>query len=252
MSFLQPLNYDSGEPIWLISDASATGIGAVLSQGPDWKTAPPVAFESRGYQGDEEKKQGEWAYETHDKELLAIIHALKKWKHLLLGAKFTICTYHESIKYLMTKKGLSDRQARWANLLSEFEFDINYIKGVTNKVADALSRHPNNKPEETDPEINEIRESLFQQICEAANKDRKYWLMENMTDQFKELHYEDDILYHNDQVVIPDDDMLRERMMRNAHDQLSHPDFKRSLSQLKKYMLLGHDVKRYGTICQIL
>ena len=136
---LKPLDYESGIPIWLTTDASSTGIGAVLSQGHDWKDSHPVAFESRGYRGNEEKKQGEWNYPVHDKELLAIINALQKWRHLLLGAKFTICTDHESIKYLMTKKNLSDRQARWSTLLSEFDFDIRYVHGVDNPVADALS-----------------------------------------------------------------------------------------------------------------
>ena len=137
---LKPLDYKSDEPIWLITDACSTGIGAVLSQGPDWKTARPSAFESRAYRGDE--NYGEWRYLTHDQELLAIVNALEKWQHLLLGTHFTICTDHESIKYLMTKSSLSGREARWCQFLARFDFDILYVPGRHNAAADALSRYP--------------------------------------------------------------------------------------------------------------
>ena len=58
---------DSAEALWIICDASDTGIGAALSHRPKWKTAPPIAFESQSYQGDEEKKLGEWKFLTPER-----------------------------------------------------------------------------------------------------------------------------------------------------------------------------------------
>ena len=52
-------------------------------------------------------------YPTHDGELLALIHALRTWRHYLLGKQFKIATDHHSLKYLMTQTNLSKRQARW-------------------------------------------------------------------------------------------------------------------------------------------
>ena len=79
---------------------------------------------------------------THDLELAAIVHALKHWRHFLLGVKFKIRMDHESLKYLFTQPLLNNRQRGWMNLLSEYDFEIKYIEGKENKVADALSRRP--------------------------------------------------------------------------------------------------------------
>ena len=176
---LKTLDYESGEPIWLITDASRTGVGAVLSQGKDWRTAPPVLFESRGYKGDPEKNFGEFGYPIHDQELLAIVNALEKWKPLLLGTKFTICTDHESIKFLMTKKNLSPRQARWSHLLSQFDFEIQYIKGENNKIADALSRYPHEESLKTITVTAGAHDDGIQvAIRKAANQDEAYLVSE--------------------------------------------------------------------------
>lgn len=64
---LKGIDYNSGETIWVVTDASDTGIGGMLGQGPDWKTCAPIAFESRTYCGAEKN------YHTHDKELLALV-----------------------------------------------------------------------------------------------------------------------------------------------------------------------------------
>jgi hypothetical protein len=77
---------------------------------------------------------------THDLELAPIVHALKMWRHYLLGRKFVLMTDHYGLRYLFDKPKLNARQARWMNLLSEFDFEIKHIKGKENRVANALSR----------------------------------------------------------------------------------------------------------------
>jgi hypothetical protein len=79
-------------------------------------------------------------YVTHDLELAAIVHALKMWRHYLLGRKFVLMTDHCGLRHLFDQPKLNARQARWMALLSEFDFEIKHIKGKENRVVDALSR----------------------------------------------------------------------------------------------------------------
>jgi hypothetical protein len=73
-------------------------------------------------------------------ELAAIVHALKMWRHYLLGRKFVLMIDHCGLRYLFDQPKLNAIQARWMALLSEFDFEIKHVKGKENKVADALSR----------------------------------------------------------------------------------------------------------------
>jgi hypothetical protein len=79
-------------------------------------------------------------YVTHDMELAAIVHALKMWRHYLLGRIFVLMTGHSGLRYLFNQPKLNVRQAMWMALLSEFYFEIKHIKGKGNRVDDALSR----------------------------------------------------------------------------------------------------------------
>jgi hypothetical protein len=79
-------------------------------------------------------------YVTHELELATIVHALKMWRHYLLGRKFVLMTDHCGLRYLFDQPKFNARKARWMALLREFDFEIKHIKGKKNRVADALSR----------------------------------------------------------------------------------------------------------------
>jgi hypothetical protein len=98
------------------------------------RNSQPVAFESR------KLNNAELNHQTTKKEMLAVVHALRVWRCYLEGAKFTVYTDHVSNTYFKTQPNLSQRQARWSELLQRFgAFEWKYRKG-TKTVADALSQ----------------------------------------------------------------------------------------------------------------
>jgi hypothetical protein len=78
----------------------------------------------------------------HDLDLLAIIYALKVWRHYLVGQKFELRIDHCGLQHIFTKSDLNVQQRRLSKFLSEYNFEITYIKGTVKRVADALSRRP--------------------------------------------------------------------------------------------------------------
>lgn len=122
--------------IFVTCNASDYRTGAVLSWGPTWETARPVAFDSMQLKGAQKN------YPVHEKELLSIMRTLKKWRSDLLGSPIHVYTNHRTLENFETQKDLSRRQARWQEFMSQYEMDIIYIRGEDNTVADALSRLP--------------------------------------------------------------------------------------------------------------
>ena len=110
-------------------DASRQGLGCVLMQ-----EGKVVAYASCQLRKHEEN------YPTHDLELTAVVHALKIWRHYLIGNKCDIYTDHKSLKYFFTQSELNMRQKRWLELIKDYDLNIQYHPGKANVVADALSR----------------------------------------------------------------------------------------------------------------
>ena len=84
----------------------------------------------------------ETRYTVHDRELLALVRALRAWRHHLLGADVDVFTDSICVTHLKTQPSLSPRQARWLEFLSQFRLDIRHVAGKHNAAADALSRLP--------------------------------------------------------------------------------------------------------------
>nr|ABD91504.1 putative polyprotein [Oryza sativa Indica Group] len=110
-------------------DASRHGLGCVLMQ-----EGRVVAYASR------QLRPHEGNYPTHDLELAAVVHALKIWRHYLIGNRCEVYTDHKSLKYIFTQPDLNLRQRRWLELIKDYDMSIHYHPGKANVVADALSR----------------------------------------------------------------------------------------------------------------
>jgi hypothetical protein len=110
-------------------DASSQGLGCVLMQ--DFHM---VAYASR------QLRKHEAHYRTYDLELAAIVHALKIWRHYLMGKRSELYMDHKSLKYIFTQSNLNLRQRILLELIKDYDLEINYHPRKANVVADTLSR----------------------------------------------------------------------------------------------------------------
>jgi hypothetical protein len=168
-------HYEPDLPVVLETDSSDFALGAVLSQCHD-NRLHPVAFLSK------KLAPAELNYEIYDKEMLAIVRAFQEWRHYLQGAKHmtTVFTDHKNLEYFTTTKVLNRRQARWAELLSTYDFQIMYRKGSSNGKPDALSRRPELRPKEGGTTAAETSAPLLkpEQFIEIAGVDQEFGRIE--------------------------------------------------------------------------
>jgi len=127
---------DPHKDFTLETDASGFAIGAVLSQEDDKGQLRPVTFISRKLQA------AELNYTVTELETLAVHYAVTKLRHYLHGPLVHVITDHHAVKYLLDKKELSGREARWNERFQEFRLDFTYRPGKQNPVADSMSRDP--------------------------------------------------------------------------------------------------------------
>lgn len=197
---------DPKKRYYLQCDASNFAVGAVLYQYSEKDEELVVGFASRTM------KSAELNYFTTEKELLAIVFALEKFRSYIIGAKLTIKTDHKALTHLFSCKLVSSRLARWALFIQTYYFDLEYIKGKDNIVADVLSRYPPEKEKENKL-VNhiEIIAPLAKEVDENLIEDLKYLKQYQQQDRrikeimnsegirnSKTLVIIDEILYHKE------------------------------------------------------
>src|SRR5207247_1960883 len=212
-------------------DASGTGLGGVLMQ-----EGKVIAYASRQWRKHEEH------YATHDLELAAVVHALKIWRHYLLGNVCHIYTDHKSLKYIFTQSELNMRQRRWLELIKDYDVEVHYHPGKANVVTDALSHKSHCNYHMVDntvtilcaemEELNlgmithgavsnlELVPTLREQIIAAQRNDKgiahiKRRLEEGETLCFKQD--QDGVIWFKNKLVVPKDQELRTKILDKAH-----------------------------------
>nr|GEX37211.1 reverse transcriptase [Tanacetum cinerariifolium] len=214
----------------IYSDASKKGLGCVLMQ-----HGKVIAYASR------QLKPYEVNYPTHDLELAAVVFALKILRHYLYGESCDIFTDHKSLKYIFTQRELNMRQRRWLELLKDYDTNIQYHPGKANVVADALSRKSGmiagikveeeiiHDLERLDIEIYvrgqhgywaslRIEPDLISRIKEAQREDSEIWtIVENLDKQVEFRLDDDNVLWQDIRLVVPNDASLREALLTEAY-----------------------------------
>jgi len=129
-------HFDPELPTTLHTDSSGFALSGIISQPHDGRLHP-IAYWSR------KCIPAECNYDIHDREMLAIVECMKHWHHYLEGSKHPIHVRsdHKNLEAFMTTKILNRRQARWAEILSGYDFVLDHIPGSRNP-ADGLSRRP--------------------------------------------------------------------------------------------------------------
>jgi hypothetical protein len=254
---------DPSLPYVVNTDASGYAIGAVLQQ-DQGRGLQPIAFLSK------KMLDAETRYPVHEQELLAIIHSLGTWRHYLHGSKFKIVvkTDHKSLQHLKTQPVLSSRQSRWLDTIAEFNFDIEYIEGKTNVVADGLSRRHDlqsvvqNSSETTAAVVPSRRitamTALHADIFEASQRDAEYKrLLKKKSHELKKLDLTvaGGLLFHKkDRLYIPNDASLRTRLLHECHDAPTsgHLGKDKTIDQVKRkfyWPRMDDEIHKYVTSC---
>ncbi len=212
-------------------DASRQGLGCVLMQ-----EGKVVAYASRQLRSHEEN------YPTHDLELAAVVHALKIWRHYLIGNYCKIYTDHKSLKYIFTQTDLNLRQRRWLELIKDYNLEILYHPGKANVMAVALSRkaYCNLRQEILSEQLQaellklnlgiikfgelntlELKPTLMDQIKEHQKEDSEIQTFKERKVRRKAADITKDlegILWYGNRIVVPQSGNLREIILKEAHD----------------------------------
>jgi hypothetical protein len=233
-----------------MDDVSDFGSGAILSFGPSYKEARPVAFDSRSFKG------AELNYPVHEKELLAIVRGLHKFRTDLLGHKFEVWTDHRTLEHFGTQRDLSRRQARWMEFMSQYDATIHYLPGEQNCAADALSRIPDTGVSAINATLSagnetlhtrfDLEDTLLKQIKSGYSADPFTDRLTGASPGMSNIQTRNGFWFVNDRLFVPNVKNVRKALFRLAHDNLGHFGGPKTLSALQDsfyWPKMRHDIE---------
>jgi hypothetical protein len=256
---------DPDLPFIVTTDASGYAVGAVLEQEEN-KVRRPVAYHSRTLSGSQLK------WPAYDKEMYAIVEAIRVWRTHLRRQKFDVYTDHQPLRYLRSQSKLPHRHEGYLDLIADFDFEVHYKPGSRNVVADALSRRKDS-PEvdmtaasfELPAELNRricngyLRDPFFVRILAELREEKVQSTVEGrkVSKQFR-LGADDGLLYEmsqgNPRLCIPKADRLQGDIIREHHDAptAGHFGITKTVAQVQRlywWPALRQDVTAYVRSC---
>jgi hypothetical protein len=260
---------DFSKPFVIFTDASDYGLGAVLSQLDENGKDRPIAYASRHLNKTEQK------YSTIEKEAAGLIFGIKRFKYYLQDEPFTIVSDHRPLQWLQSFKDETGRLGRWAIMLGNLKYTVQYRPGRVNENADCLSRVPiavvHMQPKDADDIVREQRNDPLCQDIRSYMEDKILWdeNHRNMPDWAKEIDFffvENNILcraqaptsekrrpFIHRQVVMPLS--LRKSLVEEYHNSAlsGHLAYRRTFQKLRdKYYWpsMLNDIREYCQKCE--
>lgn len=236
------VNPDFDQMFTIQCDASDKGVGAVLTQQIDGKEGV-VAYFSQKLTTTQQK------YHTTEKECLAVLTSIEKFRPYIEGSKFKIITDHASLRWLKNLKDPTGRLGRWALKLQQYDFELIHRKGKFHIVPDALSRAVE---EITVESADKWYSNLKQQILENPDKYGKFRITNNQIYKYcssPNLHDSN----FDWKLVVPEKD--RNQILHNCHDHplSAHMGVHKTLARIAQsyyWPKLAADVKEYVQNCE--
>lgn len=171
--------FDKNLPIYVYTDASIKGIGAILKQQQENGEIKPVAYFSKN----QKKKK------AINLECLAIKEAIKYWQYRFLGTKFKVFCDHKPLERMNIRSRTDEELGDLTHYLSQYDFDIKYSPGKQNLEADCLSRNPVLEPHNEDEQLRVVNFISLNEILKDQNANKK---LEEKKDKFilkKNIYY---------------------------------------------------------------
>ncbi|KAF8700017.1 hypothetical protein RHS03_06926, partial [Rhizoctonia solani] len=246
---------DPSKPYFLETDASGAALGSILSQQQEDGRLHPLGFLSKLFKGAEQN------YDTHNKELLAIIRSFEYWRIFLEGTlhPITVFTDHRNLEYWKESRTFNRCHAQWHLLLAGYNFQIVYRPGKQSGKPDALSCRldhanvpPANQTMLPDPVFANValvtpKKELQQQIESTLDQDKSLeeilQFLQNESKAppsikraFKDYKMEAGLLFYQGRIVVPDIGTLRTDLLRIFHDSplAGHPGRQRTLELVSR------------------
>ncbi|XP_059075191.1 uncharacterized protein LOC131875172 [Cryptomeria japonica] len=172
----------------------------------------------------------------------------EKLKEYLVGSRFVVKTDHNSLRYFLGQKDLNDGQQKWISKIQAYDFEIEYVKGKNNVVADALSKRP---------EINALSVVTADWKCLLLVKYSKdSFACELLDGNIQDDKYKivNDIIYYKDRIYLTPGSKLKEKILQSMHDisLAGHPGYFKTYRQVRERFTwkgLKNDVLRYVKEC---
>ncbi|GJY46363.1 peroxidase 64 [Tanacetum coccineum] len=188
-------------------NASSEGVGAILSQEDH-----PIAYFSKGFSPNNHFKS------AYDRELLALVLAVQKWSHYLLGRHFFIRTDHYTLKFLLEQRITTTEQQRLLLKLMPYDFSVTHRAGKENKGANALSRRPHSGDLFTlsVPYCSEVVDIKAGLHVDPYTSNIINQLLTDPTSE-PDFSFARQLLFYKQRMVIPDVPDLRHKLLHEAH-----------------------------------
>lgn len=233
--------YDPELPIYIYTDASIQGIGAVIKQKQENDEEKPVGYFSKKLNNSQKKKKAIYL------ECLAIKEAIQYWQYWLMGKRFTVFSDHKPLEKLNIKSRTDEELGELIYYLSQYDFIVKYSPGKENLEADCLSRNPVLEAHENgDEKLKLVNLVKLNRIIEDQRNNQNLQDMKNKTIQKNKIYYKK--IKTKEKIILSEDFSIE--LITQIHKEYCHIGVRQLENKIKPFYTAKNLTQNIKKICK--